>query len=215
MIIYKITNKLNNKCYVGLTTYSFNRRYRNKDWWTSSSINSLLKASINKYGIQNFVVEIVGSAENKEELCKLEQYYIQKFNSVAPNGYNLTSGGENYKHSELSNFKNRMAHLGKPSPMKGKKWPKEFGEKISFANKGKPSWNKGKKTGRPSESAILNSALAHKKPIYGVCLYSGFVKEYDGLIDAERDGFRSSIISLCCKYPNKYRTHKNHVWMYK
>lgn len=47
-----------------------------------------------KYGIDNFLIEKIDSADSPEELGEKERLYISQFNTQVPNGYNLTAGGE-------------------------------------------------------------------------------------------------------------------------
>jgi len=93
-VIYKITNTINNKVYIGQTTRSFNIRYHNN---IKKYTNIYLKRSIDKYGIDNFLIEEeFDVAYSKEELNEKEKKYIELFNSNDYNfGYNLKSGGDN------------------------------------------------------------------------------------------------------------------------
>ncbi len=93
--IYKITNIINNKLYIGYTTATLKermRRHKNDD----INHNTLLGRAIKKYGWENFKYEVVVYEDDKEKLLELEQYYIKYFNSKMPNGYNMTDGGENF-----------------------------------------------------------------------------------------------------------------------
>lgn len=103
-IIYKITNNINNKVYIGQTVKTFEMRYANDiAKWTH---NRHLKNSINKYGIENFKIEKeFDIAYSKEELEKKEQYYIKLYNSCNPDyGYNKTTGGRRGKlNAEIRN----------------------------------------------------------------------------------------------------------------
>lgn len=98
MIIYKITNKINNKIYIGLTTESLEKRWRTH----KSSVgkkNHPLYNSMKKRGVCNFCIEQIDSADNIEKLGELERFYIQKYKSNNPKyGYNITAGGE---HNQL------------------------------------------------------------------------------------------------------------------
>lgn len=88
--IYKITNKINQKIYIGQSSnpkYRFSQHCRIHDKYTS-----LINQAINKYGKENFTFEIIGWFEDYN---KKEQYYISYYGSLSPNGYNLTTGGEN------------------------------------------------------------------------------------------------------------------------
>ncbi|MDR0676617.1 MAG: GIY-YIG nuclease family protein [Elusimicrobiota bacterium] len=89
--IYKITNKINKKCYIGQSIDIEKRWQREK----TGNCNKFLKDDFVKYGIDNFDFEILEECKF-EDLNKREKFYIQKFNSKET-GYNLTSGGE-YSH---------------------------------------------------------------------------------------------------------------------
>lgn len=96
MIIYKITNLIDGKIYIGQSINSFALRYNTTKWWKCKKISPHLKASINKYGYENFSVEILEkNIFNVDKLNEIEEFYIKKFNSLDPVGYNLTSGGLN------------------------------------------------------------------------------------------------------------------------
>lgn len=95
--IYKITNKINNKCYIG---QSNNPEYRWKQHvWRSREKKDIGKSAIHdairQSGIENFSFEIIGWFDDYNEK---EKYYIQYYNSLVPNGYNLTPGGEEPPH---------------------------------------------------------------------------------------------------------------------
>lgn len=94
MIIYKIKNEINGMCYIGLSEKdSIMERYGYH--WSKASHNRYLKHAVSYYGLINFSEEIIHSdIENKIELGRLEQFYIKKYNSLYPNGYNFTTGGE-------------------------------------------------------------------------------------------------------------------------
>ena len=96
MGIYKITNMINNKCYIGLSTDIYNRwRYhKNHSKYRKKSINKPLYKAFKKYGIDNFKFEILEECE-ESKLSSLEIYYIEKFKSNDRKyGYNLTKGGD-------------------------------------------------------------------------------------------------------------------------
>lgn len=88
-IIYKIMNNLNDKIYIGQTIQSLEKRM------TQHKIDNLyVDKAIRKHGWENFTVEILAECESKEKLDAKEIFYIAEFNCKAPNGYNLTDGGE-------------------------------------------------------------------------------------------------------------------------
>lgn len=114
MIIYKITNKVNNKCYIGQTRNTFTRRYGGIKWWNTTS-NQCLYYAVQKHGLENFTVEFLHeNVESLDKLNELEAMYIKQFNSLAPNGYNFTEGGDskNTKHSNDDRDRNALAVSG-------------------------------------------------------------------------------------------------------
>lgn len=137
MIVYKATNKLNGMIYVGQTTYTLEERKKShkKESRVRRGCPKFHNA-INKYGFNNFSFEVIGIAENIETLNNLEEYYIEWFNSIAPNGYNLDSGGNNRRMHEESKRKIGLANKGK-TPNKGKKHTDEAKIKISNSKLGK------------------------------------------------------------------------------
>lgn len=96
--IYKITNKINGKSYIGQTT-DYKRRFQeHKAMGYNQEDNKLLYLAFKKYGIENFDFEII---ENKtSNYNEKEKYWIQYYHSWAndpnhPNqGYNMTPGGD-------------------------------------------------------------------------------------------------------------------------
>ena len=96
MIIYKITNNINNKVYIGLTTCSLEYRW-SRHLTEAKNVNNKkhLYKAMRKYGLEKFSIEQIDSADDFKELGMLEREYIKKYNSQNPNkGYNLTAGGE-------------------------------------------------------------------------------------------------------------------------
>lgn len=95
MIIYKATNLITGKSYIGLTTRSLQERklehLRHLD-----TENTYFHRAIKKYGKENFSWEIIDSeASSLGDLREKETHYIQIYNTLSPNGYNITQGGEN------------------------------------------------------------------------------------------------------------------------
>ncbi len=101
MIIYKITNRTNNKCYIGQTIKSLDVRIR--EHINSPKTKQVLHKAIHTYGINNFFWETICECDTKEELDDMEFHYIKQYKSHGTeNGYNMTWGGEGtigYKHT--------------------------------------------------------------------------------------------------------------------
>ena len=91
--IYKITNKINGKVYIGQTiTPIKNRMYKHYSQARNGKNITGIDAAIKKYGKENFEVEQILECPN-EDLDLQEKFYISKYNSFE-NGYNLTIGGQ-------------------------------------------------------------------------------------------------------------------------
>lgn len=125
LVIYKITNKINGKIYIGQTN-NFNKRKRDH---INTAINKwkgyerpLYQAMI-KYGVENFNFEIIDTAESYDELNEKEIYYIDYFkSSIDYNGYNLDLGGHNGKKSDYVKKKIGEAQMGELNHMYGRKF---------------------------------------------------------------------------------------------
>ena len=90
--IYKITNLINGKVYIGQSIHSERRWAEHKQKAKHGKEKSAIHLAIEKYGEENFSFEILKWSENynKEEIDMIKEY-----NSLIPNGYNITEGGEN------------------------------------------------------------------------------------------------------------------------
>lgn len=90
--IYIIKNKFNNKVYIGQTVNPAQRWAQYKSAAQKKPEAQLITKAMNKYGFDNFWMEILeNDVENYDER---EKYWIQYYNSLAPNGYNLAEGGK-------------------------------------------------------------------------------------------------------------------------
>lgn len=117
--IYKMTNKLNNKVYIGQTQTTVQERVR-KHFSKAKHEPHLtgVDAAIRKYGEDNFLVETICECQNSE-LDELEKFYIAKYNSYnSPVGYNLTPGGQdgacmrlNLKPEEVISVYQKLKHV--------------------------------------------------------------------------------------------------------
>jgi len=85
--IYKISSP-SGKSYIGYTSYPVSKRFREH-----KSCNKPVGKAIRKYG-DKITLDIVAVVDNIKDAHILEKFYISMFNTVAPFGYNLTSGGE-------------------------------------------------------------------------------------------------------------------------
>uniref|UniRef100_UPI00352AC5B1 GIY-YIG nuclease family protein n=1 Tax=Aerococcus urinaeequi TaxID=51665 RepID=UPI00352AC5B1 len=86
--VYVITNQLNGKQYVGITTRTIKQRFSEH-----CKANFGIGKAIKKYGESNFTVHEIDKAETWEELCEKEIHYISEYDTFK-NGYNQTLGGD-------------------------------------------------------------------------------------------------------------------------
>lgn len=101
-IIYKFTNLINNKSYIGQTINPQQRYNAHKNAMTntnSQEYDSILHRAFRKYGFENFEYSILAETDDIGALNLLEIYFIKQFNSKLPNGYNIEEGGKNGTHS--------------------------------------------------------------------------------------------------------------------
>lgn len=138
-LIYKITNIINNKIYVGKTTKTLEERYtlhlatKNR----ASEQHRYLYRSMNKHGVENFIIEILEEV-SEHDLDVRERYWIKELNSLNPKGYNMTEGGEGGDTSHTPQYREGMrtrrsdgafnsmfGKMGKNNPNYGKKRTEE------------------------------------------------------------------------------------------
>lgn len=180
---------VNGKQYVGQTSRTLEQRWR--EHCSKSSQCTYLHHAIKKYGKENFKVEQIDIALDQEELDYKESQYIKCYNTLAPNGYNLdTGGGLGRKASDITCYKLKESHAdmsGKNNPMFGKKRPE-----VGLINK----LTKGKAVNQFTVDGI-------------------FVAQYPTIREAERiTGIDNGWISGCCRGKYGYKTAGGFVWEY-
>lgn len=145
MLIYKATNLLSNKSYVGKTEKTFDERKSNHLNDAKRDKGFAFHAAIRKYGEENFVWEVVeDNIIDEVTLNQKEEHYIALYESFGPKGYNMTKGGEGQKGWV-------------PSDETRAKWSEQ--------RKGKDPWNKGLRTKKvlTEEEKALRKADADRR----------------------------------------------------
>jgi group I intron endonuclease len=123
MIIYKLTNKVNNKVYIGQTRSSIKKRFSQH---CETRNKTAIGLAIKKYGVDNFEYAILyENIETLEELNKKEIECISLYNSICPNGYNIEYGGKVI-------FANAESKSKISKALKGRKitWSKKISESV-------------------------------------------------------------------------------------
>ena len=140
--VYVTTNTINNKQYVGShCTDNIDDNY-------IGSGRIFLKA-VKKYGKENFKREILKEFVSSDEARNSEEFYIDKYDTIVPNGYNISpKGGIGFKGATLSeNQRKKMSvwQQGKTyEELYGKEKANEMKRKQSLRKKGKSTPRKGK-----------------------------------------------------------------------
>jgi group I intron endonuclease len=134
--IYKITNFINGKVYIGQTILV---GVQFDSYWGSGVF---IKQSIKKYGKENFVKEILIECDCQEDADEAEKFYIKEFNSIKK-GYNFNIGGGNgrlgTKHSKIS--KNKMSKSANERWINMSESDRiEFSNKMTVINKERSSY---------------------------------------------------------------------------
>lgn len=120
MQIYKITNLINNKIYIGKDTTSDSNYFGS---------GLLINRAFKKYGMENFIKEVIDETEDYIELSKKEIYWIEKYNSTNREiGYNISKGGDGgdtlSNHPDLDLIRERIS---KNNSKRGKTYEETFG----------------------------------------------------------------------------------------
>ena len=197
--IYKYTNNVNNKIYIGQTKNSLKRRAGAKG--ENYKESRIFWNAINKYGWENFKGEILIDNLTIEEANEYETYYIKYYNSTDRNiGYNLDYGGNNkttslescklisekakerYKIKENNpmygkrhsdDVKNKMSEIkiGDKNPMYGSKW------NDNQINANRKGWCYEWTEERRKEKSIISKEISKKWSKRVKCLEDDLVFE--------------------------------------
>jgi group I intron endonuclease len=144
--IYKCTNNVNGKVYIGYTQKSLDKRVVQHKSNSKKGSHYLLHKAIQKYGVDAFHWEIIFESKDKNYLLeKMESYFIKEYNSYFENncGYNMTYGGQggmtDKTHSEETKNKMKLARNKRHvEPMLGKKHSNESKIVMSEIRKSNP-----------------------------------------------------------------------------
>jgi group I intron endonuclease len=137
-IIYKATNTVNQKIYIGQTTRCFDHRKRQHIASSKNGSKIKFHLAINKYGEENFCWEVLCDCYDLKQMNIMEEFYIWKLNSTNKEyGYNIKFGGGNFKLSQET--KNKIGEKAK-----GRKHSDESKRKMSESRKGENHFRFGK-----------------------------------------------------------------------
>lgn len=215
MIVYKATNKIDGKCYVGQTKRTIEIRIKEHE---KQCKNYLFYRAIEKHGIENFEWEILCECETREELNEKEKYYIKLLNSNSNGefGYNLTKGGEWVLMSEETKEKirkTRKERIGYKLSEEHKKNIGKSGIGRVVSEETREKIRKKLKGQKHTESRTLKIIEKISKPIFQYDLNGIFIKEWKSAKEASKFGFGQKYVISCCN--NKKESYKKFKWQYK
>lgn len=161
--IYILTCKINGKKYVGLDSQLPKRINHHLNGHSNCRY---IQNALKKHGTNAFDIEIIQyPGISPKALSEIERITISKLNTLAPNGYNLTTGGEKPTFSKTSLQKMSKAFSGKNNPNYGKKHSPETRKKISKARKGQKAWNKGIPASKESREKLSKNNGSHRPEV--------------------------------------------------
>ena len=177
--IYKITNKINNKIYIGQSVNIEQRFYTHCSDALNKADNNYFHNAIRKYGKENFYIEIIEECP-EEELNDREIYWINKYNSTDTSiGYNSTLGGEGNRKFSFKEMQ-KMWDEGKST--------KEISEILNCSRETIAMNLKGYKDFSQRESYIRGMKYTdnpqHKKKVYQYDFNGEFIQEFDSFSEA-------------------------------
>lgn len=224
--VYKHTNKVNGKIYVGISNVLPESRWRNGGGYRT---NGYFCNSIKKYGWDGFIHEIVLEKLTREEAESEERRLIAEHQSNKfAHGYNRTSGGERNKElsdetrallsvrlsgegnpnygkprSELTRKRIGDAQRGEKGNMFGKRHRPETLRKMSEARSGENAWCYGKKLSEAHRKALMvkkkkGIGADHYEARKTICLNTGMVFGSITLA-AEYYGIKMKTLSNCLR----------------
>ena len=218
-IIYKYTSP-SGKCYIGQTINSLDRRAR-ANGVGYKHCPAFYKA-IQKYGFQNFTCEILKTVTADslksvgEQLNVWEQYYIELYNSLSPNGYNIRAGGD----SKAIFSKDSLAHLsGSQHP----NWRNDLNEEeiIKLYQSGQSLKAIAEQLKEPKETVkrhlqdkeILNEKK-YNQPVVKMDRQGNIVGRWNSASEAERqEGASKNSIGRCCR--ERRRPYKGYTYRFE
>jgi len=215
MLIYKITNLVNNKIYIGQTINSIKRRIGGyRDFYKKDTSSSKIHRAMRKYGFENFKFDVLHIVNTTSELNYLEKYLIRYYNTQNDNiGYNTEDGGVYRTMSEetknkLSIINKEMYNNGWINPFQGKKHTEENKLKMSEDRKNNPKYIGSGRLGKKFGKAY------NAKRVIQLDINGNFIAEYESLMSATiMNGWKKGGISAVCN--KTMNTYKGFKWEFK
>jgi len=232
MLIYKTTNLINNKIYIGQKQImKTEKELLNSNYYGS---NKKLKEDIKSIGKENFKREIIDYSDDFDELNKKEEYWIEKYDATNPEiGYNVSKKtGKNFwlgcHHTDESKAKTSKivyqydldCNFIKEYPSIKETQRKTNIDVIRISNNyikiiDNYIWMDHKLSDDEifNIKKIINGRKTIKKMIYQYDLNGTFIRKYKSITDASKyNNINSNLLFISCN--NVLKTAKNFFWSY-
>ena len=219
--IYKATNRINGMSYIGQSMQPEERIYQHHT--DRRNKNSIFHRAIDKYGADAFTWTVLVKVDGKENANKAEKYLIKRENTLKPNGYNMTKGGDggsmwNVKPVVQLTLNGEFVNRYESSADAGRNGYEQsdvnaccrgaiqtckgyiFMFESDYKEHGPKRWFK----------RMPNNA----KPIIQCDLDGNFIKRFPMIADAEKElGIGHNIIVSCAK--GRYKTAHGYIFVYE
>lgn len=207
-IIYKITNKINSKVYIGETIRTLKVRWnehKSESYTEGHGYSYHLHCAIRKYGAENFLVEEIEKCPDDQRFIR-EHHYIMLFNSLEPNGYNYIAEGQGAIRipSEVILEKWNDGYSATDIAKQLKTHMKVITSRLKSHGISQEEiyQRQGEQTGKRCSFKVLQYTLDGK-----------FIKEWESATSCESDGYQQSAVSNVCN--QKQISAYGYLWKYK
>lgn len=218
MEIYKITNDINGKIYIGKSVYSGQKRWHDGhlfvvENWKEYADNSILHFAMLKYGVEHFHLDIIETdIQDKDYLSEREKYWIKYYDCCildgAEKGYNMTRGGEGgngHKGENLAQWRKEHPEDFQKIIDNLNQWRIDNPDLVQLANK-KAAQTRKEKYGKDITKAANEACRKRVR-----CIETGII--YDSVREASRAVGLSSNGAQISKVCNgKAKTAKKLHW---
>ena len=203
--IYKITNDINNKVYIGKTEFSSEKRFKEhcQDAFRDRNEKRPLYSAMRKYGIEHFHIELIEETDNPEER---EIYWIEALKTFKL-GYNATKGGDGRKYIDydlvISTYK-EVGNMRKTAEILN----------IDFSSVFNILHNKNVEiipTQQVLSKAVAMIADNEIKKVFSSAIEAGKYIFEIGISKADPAGIKSHIVQVC---NGKRKTAYGYEWKY-
>lgn len=209
MLIYRITNTVNSKSYVGLTSRSVRQRWTEHQRATRKGSNLPLHNAFRKYGPDSFTIEVIEKCDSLELLREREQHWIRELGTFG-GGYNATAGGDGSTgHAVTDEHKKILseAHQGNQHA-KGYRHSDEARKRIGETSKARDAIGSKTRGKKLSKLQVDRSRRGHFKPVVQCDLEWNAISVFEGTIVAAKTMTNNvkngkSGIGRCCKEPQR------------